>query len=142
MVVLSKQEFFNKTVEHLVRQGEAARTAKVGSNGANCYYRLIVGDKVLKCALGVHISDEDYNPEMENLTAIRIQELYPEVAHKIMPDPELAQRLQSVHDELRAWNAFHWPEAKGLSLTGFELLRRVAKDHQLELPPILEPLSY
>jgi len=56
-----KQEIFNIVKEHLLTQGEQSKRY----DGEVCRYRTFKDDKVLKCAIGVLIPDEMYEPAMD-----------------------------------------------------------------------------
>lgn len=92
--MLNKNEFYKKTVEHLINQGRRAT-----SNIDTCMYRPAEG---LKCAIGVHVSDEDYTPEMET---IGIDSLVPwsfcptNLRKSYQEYPNLMRSLQSLHDD-------------------------------------------
>ena len=58
------QSDLNKMYDHLIKQGRASTRKRTG-----CAYR---GDDNTMCAVGCLISDEEYVPEMENLTAIQV----------------------------------------------------------------------
>lgn len=55
------QPIFDKTVEHLANQGERS-IGKWFIAGNNCLYR---GPKGRKCAVGIWIPDDEYNPNFE-----------------------------------------------------------------------------
>lgn len=57
------QEVFDQIVQHLLRQGKAAKSA----TGA-CKYRAETVEGILKCAAGCLIADDGYDPLMEGTT--------------------------------------------------------------------------
>lgn len=63
------QSDLNKMYDHLIEQGRASTRKRTG-----CAYR---GDDNTMCAVGCLISDEAYNPEMENLRAQQVADWYP-----------------------------------------------------------------
>lgn len=96
---MTNQEFFDKTVEHLVRQGQRA----VGEDG-HCRYRTPEG---LKCAAGVHIPDDVYRPAMEGTSIgslIDHVEDFRDQLRPLFPSRELAQSLQVTHDKPSNWD--------------------------------------
>ena len=67
---MNNQEFFDKTLAHLKQQGvRSAQTAR-------CLYR---GPNGTKCAIGFHIPDELYKPEMEGKGVGNLLGHYPEL---------------------------------------------------------------
>lgn len=56
---LDLQEIFNKVSNHLLTQNETSYT----TNGSSCAYR---GNGGMKCAVGVLISDEFYDKNLEH----------------------------------------------------------------------------
>ena len=67
---MNNQEFFDRTLAHLKQQG--VRSAE----GAKCLYR---GPYRTKCAIGFHIPDELYKPEMEGRSVGNILARHPEL---------------------------------------------------------------
>ena len=90
-----KQEIFNKCSEHLLKQNRKSIAESVG-----CLYR---DDNGLTCAIGCFITEEEYNPDMEEenidgptfISFFKEQHNYSEDEHKVMP---LLMALQAVHD--------------------------------------------
>lgn len=83
-----KQEYFDKTVEHLAQQGRRS----VEEN--RCVYRHPTG---LKCSFGVFIPDKLYNPELEGKN-INILHEHGLVEFTGEVDLNFAYQLQLIHD--------------------------------------------
>jgi hypothetical protein len=73
---MTKQEIFDRVKTHLLTQNERAASAS-GSDLGDCSYRIVVGEKTLKCAIGCLIPDELYRPELEgtNISSPAVQEV-------------------------------------------------------------------
>ena len=84
-----RQAFFDKTALHLIKQGKQAYDADRGL----CRYRAPDG---CQCALGPHIPDDAYSPEMEGKQPSMLANRFPDIFHD--EDIELYETLQSVHD--------------------------------------------
>ena len=90
---MSKQQAFQRSITHLLRQGTAARDKR-----GNCVYRFDNGSQILMCALGCLIPDSEYAPEMESknahylLSAFTFSTLPRETGDLFLP------HLQSLHD--------------------------------------------
>lgn len=98
--MITEQEFFDKTVRHLVKQGRPARNYAHGGDGPACRYRY----GKLKCAVGCHIPDRVYHEKMdEGINVQRLLERFP-VLNKYVPNILLARRLQNAHDHLENWS--------------------------------------
>lgn len=102
---MNPQEFFDKTLDHLRKQG---RPAKVRGN---CKYRLPQPDgSTLMCAIGCHLTDDAYHPDMEGASVYRLlagdaRGLPTAQVQRLRGllegiHPSLARRMQSLHDEL------------------------------------------
>ena len=116
----STQEIFNLVVEHLFKQG---RPAYDGSQG--CMYRTHDG---LRCAVGVLIPDDFYEPAFEtNQAATVIQELFDADLADWREHKYLLNALQMVHD-----SCLREPD-KTFNTTDLAIrLRDTAKDFSLE----------
>ena len=69
---LDRQEFFNGTYRHFVQPGAKLAIRESDSEGSglnalpSCYYRLnFDATSKVRCAIGVHIRDDEYIPEMD-----------------------------------------------------------------------------
>lgn len=69
---IEMQEMFDKMLEHLRTQRKKSVDIKYDDR---CMYRSPTG---LKCAVGVLISDEDYNRDMEGCSAGALTQLFPD----------------------------------------------------------------
>lgn len=87
---MNNQEFFDKTLAHLKQQG--VRSA----GGARCLYR---GPNGTSCAIGFHIPDELYKPEMEGKAVGNLLVYHPELRplFKGVSDGLMIE-LQRLHD--------------------------------------------
>ena len=87
---MNNQEFFDKTLAHLKQQG--VRSAGV----ARCLYR---GPNGTSCAIGFHIPDELYKPEMEGKGVVNLPVHHPELRplFKGVSDGLMVE-LQLLHD--------------------------------------------
>ena len=87
---MNNQEFFDKTMEHLRKQGVPS------ARGTSCLYR---GPNGTSCAIGFHIPDELYKPEMEGKEVGNLLGHYPELRplFKGVSDG-LMLELQLLHD--------------------------------------------
>lgn len=137
---MNKQEIFDTVAKHLFTQGERA----VNDDGL-CCYRVQLGDKVLKCAVGALIPDEMYREEMDgfgaakgkvwscNLDGIVRRATSGEFAlpQYIIDNLELLTDLQQVHD----WAALYTDESMKREL------KRVGLKHCLDVS-VLKGLSF
>jgi len=90
---MTPQEIFDTVVDHLLSQG-------MKSSVAVCMYRTSTG---LKCAVGILISDSDYDSDMEFSAVDSLYSSHPtriqEWAQQKYPnDLKLLTRLQRLHD--------------------------------------------
>ena len=87
---MNNQEFFDKTMEHLRKQGVPS------ARGASCLYR---GPEGTRCAIGFHIPDELYKPEMEGKGVGNLLGHHPELRPLFKGvSEELMEELQLLHD--------------------------------------------
>lgn len=123
----SLQNIFDEVITHLVRQGKRAAAGEL------CRYR---AEGKLKCAVGVLIPDEEYDPAWEGCPVGEI--------HYMLGRPEslwgvhvshlrFLTDLQDLHDRVHHW----WKEG-GLSVAGKRRVRQLAKKWGLEVPTSLE----
>lgn len=122
---MTPQEIFDKAVDGMLKQGEQSYDRDQG-----CVYRHPSG---LKCAVGHLISDDIYDPEMDNRvgsTSIReIVVAFPVLPHWMRDNVDLLTELQEVHDSNRSW------AADGPTLDMRSELRDVAALHGLTFDP-------
>lgn len=133
---MTEQEIFDSVLAHLRRQGQASLSA-----GGKCQYR---GPDGTSCAVGCLITDELYDPLIENASAIQIMEGH--VPHgrerdgpKLLPimariakhlgaeHLQLLQELQDAHDYHLADDGFPAWEDR---------MRSIALDLSLEYKPV------
>lgn len=106
------QTFYDRTLQHLVAQGRRA----LGGPRLVCQYRI----DDLRCAVGVHIPDNLYRAEMEDLLVDDLVAQWPDLK-AVIPNMSLAQDLQTLHDDPGFWeegglNAFGKARAEALAL--------------------------
>ena len=99
---MDAQSIFDKTWRHLVKQGHPA----VLPNGETCAYRAPNGDM---CAFGVHIPDDRYIPDMEDVAAREvIEDFLPEFGQHV----DLIEQLQMTHDRQEKFSDFDMEQLK------------------------------
>ncbi len=108
--ILTDQMVFDITAEHLVTQGVPAL------NGRLCMYRTEDG---LRCAVGVHFTDEEYDISLEGKDVNALYEVGV-LPKRLVPHLALLVDLQAAHDtELFAQVIIHdlraIAQARGLS---------------------------
>lgn len=119
------QEIFDTCSAHLIAQNEKS----MNKHNGMCKYRIENKDgKMLKCAVGVFITDEQYNPVMESGVTTLIEKInynippFDKLDSTIFNDDneEILRAIQRVHDnnEVEGWK----PE-----------LIRVAQRYKLEV---------
>lgn len=106
---LTKQQIFNKTAKHLIKQGRQAI-----NESRSCLYR---APRDLKCAIGCLIPDRLYDPLMEgnsvNIILDKIQdyvELRKLLGASVNGRIEFLHNLQVVHDDSDNWKGKTKPE--------------------------------
>lgn len=118
---MTPQLFYNKTVRHLAKQGRPAMSPVTQT----CMYRCLdddgYGEVVLSCAIGCHITDELYKPEMEGTRIYGLLNSFPQL-NPLIPNVTLAMDLQMVHD-----NVVNWQDPEKM----VERLKVVARNHNL-----------
>jgi hypothetical protein len=133
---MSKQDVFNKSVLHVLKQGKPSGQFIQDKDCPRfqCEYRAADGSQ---CAAGPFIVN--YSPDMENKTFRRLAEGY---ASNLEPDARehswLVAALQDAHDgaaqdEVNA--GVTQINGEPVFLNSFkEAVREIARQHQLELP--------
>jgi hypothetical protein len=91
-MVITAQEAFNRVYRHFIHENHPPSIHELGV----CRYRMSDGRR---CALGLFIPDEQYDPEMEGYVAFDLFEHYPEVLADLLPLKELLSELQVQHDQ-------------------------------------------
>ena len=114
--VLKKQAIFNRVKKHLLSQRVRCSTDQF----TGCKYRLEVGDRTLKCAIGALIKDRYYNKVFEGVAVtpnpeatvgvlgskqVRLMEaLRLSGVHLGGDELMLMKSLQRIHDEVEVFN--------------------------------------
>lgn len=116
---MSLQAIFDKTVNHLRKQNE-----KAAGHGHACQYRLVVDGRTLKCAVGIHIPDEEYNDTMEGHPVFDpasggLMVEYLEERGFSRDAILLLNNLQRVHD---AYRVEYWEDELKKVATDFKLI--------------------
>ena len=117
-----QQEIFDIVVLHLYRQGHPAYDQKEG-----CLYRAPNGDK---CAVGVLIPDQVYDPGMEGKSVDNQNFSFSKVLPKyIHQNIDLLLALQGVHDE---WDDWKFSDIQ-------PQLETIADEYNLTFPDLTQP---
>jgi hypothetical protein len=128
---MTPQEFFDKTVAAIRAQGRpSGHLVDIGSSRFTCEYR---GPDGLKCAAGHHITDAEYEVQMEgrSVEGLFSMHLLPE-SHDLNQHLSLAEHLQNAHD----YSAGEAVAAYGDFLDLFEeRAKKVAEAHYLTYTP-------
>lgn len=124
---MNNQQFFDTTAEHLFAQGKRSYAPSIGW----CMYR---GPYGTKCAVGVHIPDDKYDPKFEygigeNWSGKKI---VTQVLGLNEETANIAERLQGVHDEESSWQSSELMRQE---------LENIALDYRLDAS-ILDSLSF
>lgn len=96
------QEVYDFIAHHLITQGEKASGEKVCITGIlsppnGCFYRMEKEGKILKCAAGSLIPDEDYKPVFESGHSWKAI-VYIYFKETITSHQQLISNLQYIHD--------------------------------------------
>lgn len=104
---MNKQEIFDTVAKHLFSQGQRAMmNNNHGLDGEYCAYR---GENGMKCAVGVLIPDDMYDPDMDKFggdgTSIDcILHKYPDkVPEWFHENSVFLESLQDIHDSASNW---------------------------------------
>jgi hypothetical protein len=92
------QEVFEFVAQHLLNQNQRCM------NNGKCAYR---GEDGLKCAVGVIIADDEYDPVFDMVSDSAIQCLVRDKRIKVSDHLELLTMLQSIHD---TYPEFQWED--------------------------------
>lgn len=127
-----EQEYFDKTLRHLVAQGKRAY-----EDGQGCRYWTPEG---LRCAVGCHIPD-GHEAQFASGGIPCLRTRFPELAGVAWPNTEqgswLAAMLQQLHDSEDHWGEsgfVGWAEARGI-LRRFSLSSAVLDELELASRP-------
>ncbi len=100
MQTYTAQQLFDTIVTGLLKQGKRSfeHCGKRGitnfENEERCMYRSAEG---FKCAIGHVITNEDYDPEMEDISSTVLFEKFPVLSY-LIPHADMLRELQSIHD--------------------------------------------
>jgi len=117
---MTKQEMFDKVLDHLRAQGKRSH-----EKGKGCLYR---GPNGLRCAIGALIPDEAYD-EAIDLGGIGVFDLPSEIKEACGIDIEnnrLASDLQELHDDPTNW------DQSGFNRLGEMEAKEIAKVYKLK----------
>lgn len=122
---MNKQEYFDKTVAHLLEMSERAGEFDRKTHAFRCAYVDANGNK---CAVGCHMPDG--HPAKSMSCDVRgVIERYPELKGVVIPDgPDgllFARGLQQIHD-----NSENWGKS---GFIGHDTLRRYGKLYGLDV---------
>ncbi len=88
---MNAQEIFDTVAVHLIKQGKPA----VAHSGQACAYKTADG---LRCAVGVLISDEEYEDKMEGKSVYTLLGNHKEKLARLIEHENLLATLQNNHD--------------------------------------------
>jgi len=132
---MTPQEIYDTVAKHLFAQGMRSQGAHPDKDSMVCLYR---GPNGTKCAVGVLIPDEFYDPEMESNALVHLfdPDVTPDGGFKLpawmKENLSLLMRLQHTHD-----CSWHWHQSERMK----ERLRQVAQDHELSVA-VLDGLKF
>lgn len=92
--MMTDQQFYDRTLTHLVRQGRQSGTP------SNCLYR----DQGRSCAIGCHFPDSVYDVEMESKSVCTLSEKFLDVLPFLIENDMLMLALQKLHDDADSWD--------------------------------------
>lgn len=128
---MTKQDMFDKVWDHFITKNAPFSAVPLGNGEGlvisyKCRYR---GDNGAKCAAGLFIDDEHYDPDFENsgVGDVFVQEALMNSGFPIDLIPFLRE-LQNAHD-----GAFRVTDTENKENLNSRL-REIAKTHQLEIP--------
>lgn len=123
-----RQDYFDKTVTHLLSMKERAIIDAGTADEACCY---LTSDGGLSCAVGIHIPTKVYDREMEEFSIDELQS-WKGYEGVIVPlgemGLELACDLQGIHDKPENWNQ----SEAGMNMTGSAAFKKVAERFNLD----------
>lgn len=97
---MTKQELFTKVSSHLRQQRSRSVMTRPGRGSGvivACAYR---GEDGKKCALGILIPDDKYNPDIEGARGSDVIKNYTEIKKPSKGLLRLADALQAIHDTI------------------------------------------
>jgi hypothetical protein len=125
-----KQEIFNKVWNHFVTEGKPLSVYLATSGHLECCYRQETPEGTLKCAVGLLLPDELYDPEFEGgnvCSLLRNAKAIGETLTLAVNEPDgvdFLTSLQCAHDNTAL--------SKGVSIE--DELRKVASFYALTIP--------
>jgi hypothetical protein len=137
-VSYTAQQVFDIVLNGLRAQGKAS----VSEDDEYCLYRSADG---CKCAAGMLIRDEDYEPTMELLSAPMVIEKFPALAH-LAQHSRLIDCMQYAHDEhlsnkgIEAWETEMYNIARRYKLQYTRSISQPLMSVDPELP-LLAPMA-
>lgn len=93
---MNKQQIFNKVWNHFIVEDNGPSILSNEDGRARCSYRSPDGNK---CAAGVIISDDDYDPEMEGIRVMQLVEKF-NVPDYMTKHAYFIDLLQQSHDNI------------------------------------------
>lgn len=124
MAVSKHQEIFETIVKHLFSQGERSTVLLPNRSEYSCAYR---GANGHKCAVGIVIPDDLYDPEMEGLCVDVIISDHKELKF-LKPHLAVLSELQLVHDFDKSWKT-----SETLRQRIREVVGLLEKNHKIKL---------
>ncbi len=125
---MTPQEIFDTVAKHLIAQGRPAAISRW--NEPVCMYRTPSGEK---CAFGVLIPDEHYDPSMECRSAVALIKAASHVTFACLrpfkKHVTLIRDLQAAHDD---WAYAYSKDASEHMAYLRSALRSVARTHNLD----------
>lgn len=116
----ARKSFLEDTIK-FYSEDTSRRAVREKGSVPKCVYRLNQEGLIKKCAIGRHIRDEDYNPEIESpsgiLTNLLAQEVLPIRVSQL--GLEFLQNIQRLHDEDENWNE------SGISELGHQTVKEI-----------------
>src|SRR4051812_3457243 len=109
---MEAQSIFDKVWNHFVVNKGAP---SVGDSGRGKYRKSGKADDPCRCAAGLFIPDEQYDPVIDLRGGMRISGVMrgytpfgnSETAKELLPHESLLMRLQNAHDDATTSNVFH-----------------------------------
>ena len=97
---MNKREIFDIVKAHLLAQGEKAIHSERRKDGSLIYVCKYRTDSGLTCAIGCLLTDEEYDPFMEDkgIEGLKHNGFLPD---RLRPHINLLARLQECHDDRR-----------------------------------------
>lgn len=100
-IYASHEMLFNHIVSEIIKQGQPS------VHNQTCAYRLQMDGKVLRCAVGVCITDEEYDPDMESKGVTNLLKSFPGTLKHLRPFNDMLRWLQRQHDNIALDEDYH-----------------------------------